>query len=84
VIVGKRAYPIDHIVDARCEHVRVWWLWPLPLQWFALDLAMDDARKIRVARRRDAYFIFQLVNAIQAAQEESQLQLEPLAVKSSA
>lgn len=82
--VRSRIFQISEVLEARCERSRVWWLWPFKVHSYALDVTLLAGRKVRAARRHDAYFIFQLVNAIQAAVEESQQVDAPLVENSSA
>ena len=85
VAVGPRVFPITDILAARCERVRLRWLWPLPVYCFALVLTMVIGHEVRPVRRRNAYFVFQLVNAVQSAIDDSQQQpAVPLAGNSSA
>lgn len=71
VSVGNQIYPVTHITEARCQRQRIRWLWPFPVHTFALMLVTTEGEHIRALTTRNAYFMFQLVNAIQAAMAEA-------------
>jgi hypothetical protein len=83
ITVGRQAQPISELVEARCQRVRVRWLWPFPVYCHALIVVTLSGDEVVLTRRRNAYFIFQLVNAIQAALANTQ-QADALALNSSA